>query len=48
MKVQAAPKQPLLLSPYEMMYGYPPLTSNLFFDEDMNALKHVTDLGTVQ
>ena len=37
MRVQAALKQPLLLSPYEMMYGRPFLTSDLFSDEDTNA-----------
>ena len=44
-----APKQPLLLSPYEMMYGRPFLTSDLFFDEDTNTLlKHIIDLGRFQ
>ena len=46
MRVQAALKQPLLLSPYEMMYARPFLTSDLFSDEDTNAfLKHIIDLG---
>ena len=44
-----APKQPLLLSPYEMMYGRSFLTSDLFFDEDANTLlKHIIDLGRFQ
>ena len=49
MRVWTAPKQPLLLSPYEMMYGRPFLTSDLFFDEDANTLlKHIIDLGRFQ
>ena len=49
MRVRTSPKRPLLLSPYEMMYGHPFLTSDLFFDEDANTLlKHITDLGRFQ
>ena len=49
MSVWTAPKQPLLLSPYEMRYGRPFLTSDLFFDEDTNTLlKHIIDLGRFQ
>ena len=49
MRVRTSPKWPLLLSPYEMMYGRPFLTSDLFFDEDANTLlKHIIDLGRFQ
>ena len=33
-----SPQWPSLLNPYEMIYGCPFLTSDLFFDEDTNAL----------
>lgn len=46
MRLRTSPKRPLLLSPYEMMYGRPFLTSDLFLDEDANTLlKHIIDLG---
>ena len=49
MRVRAAPTWPLLLNLYEMMYGYTFLTSDLFFDEDVNTLlKHITDLRRFQ
>ena len=49
MRVWTAPKQPLLLSPYEMRYGCPFLTSDLFSYEDTNTLlKHIIDLGRFQ
>ena len=49
MRVWTAPKWPLLLSPYEMMYGHPFLTSDLFSYEDTNTLfKHIIDLGRFQ
>ena len=49
MRVWAACKWPLLLSPYEMMYGRPFLTSDLFFDENANILlKHIIDWGRFQ
>ena len=41
MMVRTVPKWSLLLSSYEMTYGHPFLTSDLFFDEDTNTLlKH--------
>ena len=49
MRVWAAPKWPLLLSHYEIMYGRPFLTSDLFFDENANTLlKHIIALGRFQ
>ena len=49
MRVRAAPTWPLLLNLYEMMYGYTFLTSDLFFDEDVNTLlKHIIDLRRFQ
>ena len=48
-EVIGSPKRPLLLRPYEMTYGHPFLTSDLFFDEDTNTLlKHIIDLGRFQ
>ena len=45
MRVRAAPTWPLLL----MMYGHTFLTSDLFFDEDVNTLlKHIIDLRRFQ
>ena len=38
-----------IIEPYEMMYGRPFLTYDLFFDEDTNTLlKHIIDLGRFQ
>ena len=38
-----------IIEPYEMMYGRPFLTYDLFFDEDTNTLlKHVINLGKFQ
>ena len=49
MRVRTSPKQPLLSSPWEMTYGRPFLTSDLFFDEDANTLlKYIIDLGRFQ
>ena len=38
-----------VIKPYEIMYGHPFLTYDLFFDEDTNILlKHIIDLGRFQ
>ena len=46
MRLQEAPKRPLLLSPYEIWTS---ILNFWFFDEDINALlKHIIDLGRFQ
>ena len=44
-----SPQVVTIIKPYEIMYGRPFLTYDLFFDEDTNILlKHITDLGRFQ
>ena len=44
-----SPQVVTIIKPYEIMYGRPFLTYDLFFDEDTNILlKRITDLGRFQ
>ena len=49
LRVQVAPRGGLRLSPFEMTYGSPLLSTDILLDEDANkALRYIINLGQVQ
>lgn len=49
MRIRAAPKEKLRLSPYELMYRRPFLTNDFVLDEETNVLRYYAiNLGQVQ
>ena len=49
LRVCVAPRSGLRLSPLEMTYGGPFLTTDVLLDEDVNqALRYILNLGQVQ